>query len=224
MVLNPAHNLEQTVAAIQHVSAKCIVASAQITPPYKEARSNVELVNHLVEMSKSPSPLDLVIVADAGSEYLSTEVRDQTTIFSSLLDSEQVATELLPHVSSNDVLNLQFTSGTTSAPKAVSLTHKGVLNNAIHIGERMGFSHIDVVCCPFPLFHCSGLVVGLLATLLNGKFATHFCCVFFSVGIFANDEYRRNRHLSLGEFQPEKGARMHQEGQSNRATRRSHHV
>ena len=52
----------------------------------------------------------------------------------------------------NDIVNIQFTSGTTSMPKAACLTHRSILNNGNSIGDRMLLTPDDVVCCPPPLF------------------------------------------------------------------------
>jgi acyl-CoA synthetase (AMP-forming)/AMP-acid ligase II len=52
----------------------------------------------------------------------------------------------------NDIVNIQFTSGTTAMPKAASLTHKNILNNGKSIGDRMLLTPLDIVCCPPPLF------------------------------------------------------------------------
>ncbi|EIW77226.1 acetyl-CoA synthetase-like protein [Coniophora puteana RWD-64-598 SS2] len=54
----------------------------------------------------------------------------------------------------DEVINLQFTSGTTGAPKAVSLTHMNVLNNGLSIGRCMNLGPTDVLCNVPPLFHC----------------------------------------------------------------------
>lgn len=56
--------------------------------------------------------------------------------------------QLLP----DEVANIQFTSGTTSMPKASMLTHRNILNNGYFIGSRMNLTPDDVVCCPPPLF------------------------------------------------------------------------
>ena len=49
------------------------------------------------------------------------------------------------------------------------LTHpSNVVNNARFIGDRMRLTAEDVLCCPPPLFHCFGLVLGLLATITHG--------------------------------------------------------
>ncbi|KAG6026714.1 hypothetical protein E4U41_001186, partial [Claviceps citrina] len=71
-------------------------------------------------------------------------------------------------VSAHQVVNLQFTSGTTGLPKAAMLTHHNLVNNARFVGDRMGLGPDDVLCCPPPLFHCFGLVLGLLAVLTHG--------------------------------------------------------
>ncbi|KEY64461.1 hypothetical protein S7711_05278 [Stachybotrys chartarum IBT 7711] len=71
---------------------------------------------------------------------------------------------VLPH----QVVNLQFTSGTTGSPKAASLTHHNLVNNSRFIGDRMRLTPDDVLCCPPPLFHCFGLVLGLLAIITHG--------------------------------------------------------
>lgn len=71
-------------------------------------------------------------------------------------------------VSPYETCNLQFTSGSTGHPKAAMLTHHGLLNNARFIGDRMSLTQDDVLCCPPPLFHCFGLVLGLLAVMTHG--------------------------------------------------------
>ncbi|MBN2166339.1 MAG: AMP-binding protein [Marinilabiliaceae bacterium] len=68
----------------------------------------------------------------------------------------------------NDVINMQYTSGTTGFPKGVMLTHTNIVNNGFWIGECQKFSNDDIVCLPPPLFHCFGLVLGIMAILTHG--------------------------------------------------------
>jgi fatty-acyl-CoA synthase len=72
--------------------------------------------------------------------------------------------ELDPH----DVVNMQYTSGTTGFPKGVQLTHYNIGNNGFWIGENQRFTNQDRVCLPVPLFHCFGCVLGVLACVTHG--------------------------------------------------------
>lgn len=71
-------------------------------------------------------------------------------------------------LNNEDVINMQYTSGTTGFPKGVMLTHRNILNNGFGIGERMKFTEEDRLCIPVPLFHCFGIVLAVLAILTHG--------------------------------------------------------
>jgi fatty-acyl-CoA synthase len=66
-----------------------------------------------------------------------------------------------------DVINMQYTSGTTGFPKGVQLTHANIVKNAFHIGECMKLGPEDRVCIPVPFFHCFGCVLGTLNTVTH---------------------------------------------------------
>lgn len=68
----------------------------------------------------------------------------------------------------HDVVNMQYTSGTTGFPKGVMLTHYNILNNGKHIGDNQNFTHKDRVCIPVPFFHCFGCVLGIMAVITHG--------------------------------------------------------
>ena len=68
----------------------------------------------------------------------------------------------------HDVVNMQYTSGTTGFPKGVMLTHHNIGNNGYWIGSNQNFSSEDRVCLPVPLFHCFGCVLGVLACVNHG--------------------------------------------------------
>jgi fatty-acyl-CoA synthase len=68
----------------------------------------------------------------------------------------------------HDVVNMQYTSGTTGFPKGVMLTHYGIINNGFSIGKRQRFTADDRLCLPVPLFHCFGITLGVMAVLTHG--------------------------------------------------------
>ncbi|MDY0259013.1 AMP-binding protein [Desulfovibrio sp.] len=67
-----------------------------------------------------------------------------------------------------DVINMQYTSGTTGFPRGVMLTHVGVGLNGYWIGRHQNFGPNDRVCLPVPLFHCFGCVLGVSACVNHG--------------------------------------------------------
>lgn len=71
---------------------------------------------------------------------------------------------LNPH----DVVNMQYTSGTTGFPKGVMLTHYNILNNGKTIGDGMKFTKNDKLCITVPFFHCFGLVLAMMACITHG--------------------------------------------------------
>ncbi|MDQ4129107.1 MAG: AMP-binding protein [Actinomycetota bacterium] len=66
-----------------------------------------------------------------------------------------------------DVINMQYTSGTTGFPKGVQLTHTNIVKNSFNIGECMKLGPEDRVCIPVPFFHCFGCVLGTLNTVTH---------------------------------------------------------
>jgi len=65
-------------------------------------------------------------------------------------------------------INIQFTSGTTGSPKAATLTHHNIVNNASMSASIMRFTERDRLCMPVPMYHCFGMVLGTLLCTSSG--------------------------------------------------------
>ena len=89
-----------------------------------------------------------------------------------LLLGQNIDDELLlttkRQVNCHDVVNMQYTSGTTGFPKGVMLTHYNISNDGFITGENMGFTQNDKLCVCVPLFHCFGVVLATMNCLTHG--------------------------------------------------------
>jgi len=86
------------------------------------------------------------------------------------VDAEALA-ERLASLDPDDPINIQYTSGTTGAPKGATLSHHNILNNGFFVGELCSYTEEDRIAVPVPFYHCFGMVMGNLAAL------THDACV-----------------------------------------------
>ncbi len=69
----------------------------------------------------------------------------------------------------DDPINIQFTSGTTGAPKGATLSHHNILNNGYFVAESMNFNERDRLVIPVPLYHCFGMVMANLGCVTHGS-------------------------------------------------------
>ncbi|MDR1577688.1 MAG: AMP-binding protein [Deltaproteobacteria bacterium] len=103
------------------------------------------------------------------------------------LTTPQKLREIIDRQKVNDIVNMQYTSGTTGFPKGVMLTHQNIVTNGYWIGYHQGFTHRDRVCLPVPLFHCFGLVLGAMAALGHGA-AMIVLDIYSAIDILINVE------------------------------------
>ncbi len=94
--------------------------------------------------------------------------------FSKLYDladqvSDQEYQQRFDSLDAHDVINIQYTSGTTGFPKGVMLTHYNIVNNGLTIGNGMSLTSDDKLCICVPLFHCFGLVLAVMACLTHSS-------------------------------------------------------
>jgi len=100
---------------------------------------------------KHPGMLNFSEVMDLGKEVSDEELKEREK-------------ELDCH----DVVNMQYTSGTTGFPKGVMLTHYNIINNAYWVGNYMRLTEKDKLCIPVPFFHCFGCVLSTLNCVTHG--------------------------------------------------------
>ncbi|KAL2753747.1 hypothetical protein ACRALDRAFT_2111180 [Sodiomyces alcalophilus JCM 7366] len=158
VILNNTYTSTEAIYALKFSDCKVFFTTQQIG-----RLDNRRLLSELQNEEESRKPRVIIIRGESGSyqtydDLIKSSIRQDTT------NLEQVMRKVVPH----QVCNLQFTSGTTGLPKAAMLTHHNLVNNARFIGDRMRLGPSDVLCCPPPLFHCFGLVLGLLAVLTHG--------------------------------------------------------
>ncbi|KAH9886119.1 4-coumarate-CoA ligase [Xylariomycetidae sp. FL2044] len=157
VILNNTYTPTEALYALRFSDCKVFFTTKKIGHT-----DNTKLLAELASQ-KQQSP-NVVILRGDSSPYptyadLTRQGRRQSTS-----DLVRRGRRVLAH----HVCNLQFTSGTTGLPKAAMLTHHNIVNNARFIGDRMRLGASDVLCCPPPMFHCFGLVLGLMAVVTHG--------------------------------------------------------
>ncbi len=133
-------------------------------------------VDYLAELRESGAKIPRVFfIGDERSADLSTVALAEVaatpyahlrTLAASISDA---ALDQREHqVGVDDVINMQYTSGTTGFPKGVMLSSRNIVNNGFWVGEGLGYTPGDRLCLCVPLFHCFGCVLGVLASYTHG--------------------------------------------------------
>ncbi len=138
--------------------------------------SYVDIINRLCPELKDSKPGELhseKLPVLRNVIYLDEGRPDGMFTWNDLMEmGNEVSDEELARVQSSldiyDVVNMQYTSGTTGFPKGVMLTHHNILNDGFYIGECMKFTYKDRLCIPVPFFHCFGCVLAILACVTHG--------------------------------------------------------
>ena len=169
--INPAYRVSELDYALNKVGCRALVtATAFKTSDYagillRLAPELAQAAPGRLRAERLPA-LEIVIQIDARTipGALAFE-----SIYSLGGPPEQARlTELGGTLQFDDPINIQFTSGTTGAPKGATLTHHNILNNGFFVGEAMRLTEQDRLCIPVPLYHCFGMVMGVLGCLTHG--------------------------------------------------------
>lgn len=169
--INPAYRAPELEFALQKVGCGML-----ITAPSHKTSNYIEMLYELIpELRKSkPGQLhtdkfpELRHVVNLGIDEFRGMLRFQDIS----LTLNKIRAQELEIVGSklqfDDPINIQFTSGTTGRPKAATLTHHNIVNNAYFTGLRMNLSHNDRLIIPVPMYHCFGMVLGTLCCVMQG--------------------------------------------------------
>ena len=169
--INPAYRASELEYALNKAGAKALITARQLKtsaylemlrevapeldgcPPGRLRAERLPALRTVIQLGPEPAPgclsFDEVMDRGGGGQR-------------SRLDA--ISAGLRP----GDPINVQFTSGTTGAPKGATLTHRNIVNNAISCARTMRLQPGEALCIPVPLYHCFGMVLGNLAAAAYG--------------------------------------------------------
>ena len=170
--INPAYRVSEIEYALNKVECRSLILAERF-----KTSNYVEMIRELAPEIKSgteenhnskrlPHLNSLIVISDDHHEgFLRFKDVVARATPKLLAHVKEVASKLQPE----DPINIQFTSGTTGFPKGATLTHHNLLNNAYFTGLRMDFDATSKLCIPVPLYHCFGMVLGVLTCVLHGS-------------------------------------------------------
>ncbi|NYH15876.1 non-ribosomal peptide synthetase [Paraburkholderia bryophila] len=158
----------------------CLYAGVIAVPAYPPESSNPQHLQRVKAMLDDCMPrviltdrahaallANLTANADTDAEVESPG-KPRTTLLLDALPQAAASAFALQRPAADDIAFLQYTSGSTAAPKGVMVSHGNVRANEIAIRDAMAFSADDVMVSWLPLYHDMGLIGGLLAPLFVG--------------------------------------------------------
>ncbi len=169
--VNPAYRLPELEYALNKVGCKALITATRF-----KTSDYVAMLHEIAPELKRAAPGELraARVPDLRLVIRLDEDSDPAMLtFAEVLERGGEAerrrmSELAGELQFDDPINIQFTSGTTGTPKAATLTHHNIVNNAFFVGETMELSEQDRLCIPVPMYHCFGMVLGTLACVAHG--------------------------------------------------------
>ena len=186
--INPAYRLPELEYALNQVEAKALVS----VPSHKSSDYFAMLYELVPELEASkPGALQSVRIpslrwvigigeADVASEQRAGIMALDNVIAGAKAEHQAELESRQALLQFDDPINIQFTSGTTGRPKAATLTHHNIVNNAYFSGLQMRMTVSDRMCIPVPMYHCFGMVLGTLCCVAHGA-----TMVFASAGFDA---------------------------------------
>ena len=171
VTINPAYRVIELESVVNKTGIKALVAADR----FKNS-NYVDLLDDVAPEIKFCSPGEIRskrLPHLTHVIHLSDEMLPGMFCFSDLykdLKDDDIAllSAVEKRLQPDDPINIQFSSGTTGVPKGITLTHFNILNNGYFMTGRMGLKERDRLCIPVPLYHCYGMVMGVLGCLTRG--------------------------------------------------------
>jgi fatty-acyl-CoA synthase len=169
--VNPAYRVAELRFALNKVGCKALVLARRFkssdylgmiaeiapelahSPPGRLQAAHAPAL-HMVILIGDDAPAGVLAYRDVESAGRAEERRQVET--------------LRDRLQADDPVNIQFTSGTTGLPKGATLSHHNIVNNGFFVARRMRFTEADRLCIPVPLYHCFGMVMGVLGCTTHG--------------------------------------------------------
>jgi len=169
--LNPAYRGTELEFALRVAGCRALV----FAPRFKSSDYAAMLRSLIPELAAAaPGRLacaafpELRLLVQLGAEPVSGTLSFDDLLASGHDLDRTVLTSIEERLDADQVFNIQFTSGTTGTPKGATLTHFNIVNNGFFVGEGMRLTAEDSICIPVPLYHCFGMVLGVLAAVTHG--------------------------------------------------------
>ena len=169
--INPAYRRAELEYALNKVGCRAIV----LAPRFKSSDYLTMLTDLAPELAHS-APGELRAAKLPELRWAIRLGEEQSPGFLNFHDLTKAASrpeldaldELGEKLQFDDPINIQFTSGTTGAPKGATLSHHNILNNGNFVAGAIRLTENDRLCIPVPLYHCFGMVMGNLGCLTHG--------------------------------------------------------
>ena len=169
--INPAYRLFELEFVLNKVGCKALIAA--------EKFKSSEYLKMLTTLAPEIATCEPGYLRAEKLPQLTTVVRMGDKVSPGMFNFEEVCSlgsarayermaQFEHQLRPDDAINIQFTSGTTGNPKGATLTHVNILNNGHEAGKGMALTPRDKLCIPVPLYHCFGMVLGVLAAMSHG--------------------------------------------------------
>jgi fatty-acyl-CoA synthase len=169
--INPAYRTAELEHALNKVGCKALVMtrrhrSSDYVAMLRAIAPEIDKDAGILRAAKLPH-LDHVVILDEGPLPRSARSFASLTSLAGPGHRGRLAA-LCAALDPDDAINIQFTSGTTGSPKGATLSHFNIVNNARYTAKSMALSAEDRLCIPVPLYHCFGMVLGVLCCTAVG--------------------------------------------------------